>query len=181
MLRFGASIVLSDDVSGDRRSDIAIGAPEQDVNGLLNAGEVYFDGVHGTSFHRITASMPQAFPGFGSAFYCRFDGAGTRQTLVGAPFENADLVDRLREKTARQSTAIPGAKPPASNVRERNLIASAVTAESFRPKSDTETAFIWANRANRRISPQALNTLISANFRQNRAVLRNVGIRFESR
>jgi len=95
--RFGASIILSDDVSGDRRSDIAIGAPEQDVNGLLNAGEVFiFDGVHGTPFQRITASMPQAFAGFGSALaIADFGGTGTRQTIVGAPFQNADLVDRF--------------------------------------------------------------------------------------
>ena len=95
--RFGASIILSDDVSGDRRSDIAIGAPEQDVNGLLNAGEVFiFDGVHGTPFQSITASMPQAFAGFGSALaIADFGGTGTRQTIVGAPFQNADLVDRF--------------------------------------------------------------------------------------
>jgi hypothetical protein len=95
--RFGASIILSDDVSGDRRSDIAIGAPEQDVNGLLNAGEVFiFDGARGTAFQRLTASMPQAFAGFGSALaIADFGGTGIPQTIVGTPFENADLVDRF--------------------------------------------------------------------------------------
>jgi len=43
--------ILSDDVSGDGRPDILVSAPDQDVNGLLNARKVFiFEGANGKRF-----------------------------------------------------------------------------------------------------------------------------------
>src|SRR5438128_312472 len=91
--KFGASILLSADVSGDGRPDILVGAPDQDVNGLLNAGKVFiFKGASGKLFKRVTSAMPQAFAGFGYSLGTADFGGGI-QPVVGVPFQNADLVD----------------------------------------------------------------------------------------
>ncbi len=91
--KFGASIRLTNDVSGDGRPDILVGAPDQDVNGLLNAGKVFIlKGANGKPFKSVTSAMPQAFAGFGYALGTANFGAGI-QPVVGVPFQNADLVD----------------------------------------------------------------------------------------
>src|SRR4030095_12827702 len=48
---FGASVILTDDVTGDGRPDVVVGAPEQDLVDLANAGKVYvFRGSNGRLF-----------------------------------------------------------------------------------------------------------------------------------
>jgi hypothetical protein len=93
--KFGASIILRKDITGDGRPDILVGAPDQDVNGLINAGAVFvFRGANGNLFQSMTSAVPQAFAGYGYALATAdFDGDGIPESVVGTPFENADLVD----------------------------------------------------------------------------------------
>jgi len=93
--KFGASVALIPDVTGDGRPDIMVGAPDHTVNGLLNAGEAFiFKGRNGRLFKTVTSAMPKAFAGFGYAVTTAdFNGGGIPQTVVGAPFEDADLID----------------------------------------------------------------------------------------
>jgi len=94
--KFGASVALIPDVTGDGRPDIMVGAPDHTVNGLLNAGEAFiFRGNNGKLFKTVTSAMPKAFAGFGYAMTTAdFNGSGIPQTVVGAPFEDADLIDK---------------------------------------------------------------------------------------
>src|SRR5213596_910505 len=48
--RFGASIFLSSDVTGDGRPDILVGAPEQNARGELKAGQVFIFRGNGSRF-----------------------------------------------------------------------------------------------------------------------------------
>jgi len=93
--QFGASVAAIDDMTGDGRPDVAVGAPEEDVNGLINAGEtVIFDGALGSVFLTLTSETPQAFAGFGcSVLAADFDGDGTVTPVIGVPYQNADLID----------------------------------------------------------------------------------------
>lgn len=91
--RFGAAITLSLDVTGDGKSDVLVGAPDQTVNGLLNAGEAFiFSGANGKLFRSITSAAPKAFAGFGSVVTTAdFNSDGVLETVVGTPNEDADL------------------------------------------------------------------------------------------
>lgn len=93
--RFGASVALSGDVTGDGRADIFVGVPGQDLNGLINAGEtLIFNGASGTLFKTLTSATPRAFAGFGYAVTgADFDRDGIPSAAVGVPFQNADLID----------------------------------------------------------------------------------------
>jgi hypothetical protein len=93
--RFGATVTVISDVSGDRKADVLVGVPDQDVGGLINAGQaVIFNGAKGTLFQTLTSASPQAFAGFGSALAAAdFDGDGTPTPIIGVPFQNADLID----------------------------------------------------------------------------------------
>ncbi|MBA2434946.1 MAG: FG-GAP repeat protein [Chthoniobacterales bacterium] len=93
--KFGAAITLIADVTGDERPDVFVGAPEQDVNGLINAGQAYiYDGAGGSLFQTLTSETPQAFAGFGLAVDAiDFSGDGTPTAVVGVPFQNAELID----------------------------------------------------------------------------------------
>ena len=93
--QFGASVAAMDDMTGDGRADIAVGVPEQDVNGLINAGEaLIFDGANGSVFRTLTSETPQAFAGFGSAIVAvDFDGDGLVTPVIGIPYQHADLID----------------------------------------------------------------------------------------
>ena len=93
--KFGDFVTVTDDLTGDHRPDIFVGAPEQDVGGLINAGEGFiFDGARGKLFQTLSSETPQAFAGFGSAFVAPdLAGTGTLTKMVGVPFQNADLVD----------------------------------------------------------------------------------------
>ena len=93
--KFGTSVALTPDVTGDGRPDILVGAPDATVNGLQNAGEVLiFRGTNGRLFRTVVSEQPKAFAGFGFAVTTAdFNGDGTPETVIGVPFEDADLVD----------------------------------------------------------------------------------------
>src|SRR5204863_4628383 len=93
--KFGAALALIDDFTGDGRADVFVGAPEQDVNGLTNAGQTYiYNGANGTLFRTFNSETPQAFAGFGWALAGPdFDGDGTPTPLIGVPYQNADIPD----------------------------------------------------------------------------------------
>jgi hypothetical protein len=90
--KFGASVALSPDVTGDGRPDILVGAPDVTVNGLQNAGEVLiFSGSNGSLFSTVTSEQPTAFAGFGFAVTTA-NFTGTTQTVVGVPFEDIEII-----------------------------------------------------------------------------------------
>ena len=92
--KFGTSVALTPDVSGDGRPDILVGAPDATVNSLQNAGEVLiFRGNNGKLLRTLTSEQPKAFAGFGFAVTTAdLNGDGTPQTVVGVPFEDVDII-----------------------------------------------------------------------------------------
>jgi hypothetical protein len=93
--KFGSSVALSDDITGDRRPDILAGAPEHTVNGLANAGEAFvFSGANGKLSKVVTSAEPKAYAGFGYVLTTAdFNGDRILETVIGVPYEDADLVD----------------------------------------------------------------------------------------
>jgi hypothetical protein len=93
--KFGAFVTVTDDLTGDGRADIFVGAPEADVGGLIDAGSGFiYDGARGKLFQTLTSETPQAFAGFGSAFAAPdLAGTGTLTRIIGVPYQNADLID----------------------------------------------------------------------------------------
>lgn len=93
--KFGSSVALSDDITGDRRPDILAGAPEHTVNGLANAGEAFvFSGANGKLSKVVTSAEPKAYAGFGYVLTTAdFNGDQTLEKVIGVPYEDADLVD----------------------------------------------------------------------------------------
>ena len=92
---FGASVILTNDVTGDGRPDVVVGAPEQDLGSLDNAGKVYvFRGSNGRIVTTLTSEVTQAFAGFGFALASAdFNGDAIPETVIGVPFQNADIED----------------------------------------------------------------------------------------
>jgi hypothetical protein len=91
--RFGTSVALSPDVTGDGRPDILVGAPDATVNGLLNAGEVLIFKSSGRLSSTIVSEQPTAYAGFGYAVTsANFTGTGPSQIVVGVPFEDINIV-----------------------------------------------------------------------------------------
>ncbi len=92
--RFGAAVIFSNDLTGDGRPDVLVGAPEEDLGNLLNAGKVYiFRGSNGRLFTSLTSEKTQAFAGFGFALgTAAFDGTNSLKTVIGIPYQNADIV-----------------------------------------------------------------------------------------
>jgi len=90
--KFGTSVALSEDLTGDGRPDILVGAPDVTVNGLQNAGQVLiFTGSNGSLFRTLTSEEPTAFAGFGYAVTTgNFN--GTLQTVIGVPFQDKDII-----------------------------------------------------------------------------------------
>ena len=61
LARFGASVFASDDITGDRRADILVGAPDQNVNGVTHAGEVFvINGGNAKIFQSLISASPQS-------------------------------------------------------------------------------------------------------------------------
>jgi hypothetical protein len=94
-IKFGASVALTPDVTGDGTPDIMVGAPDQTVNNLRNAGKVYvFSGASGALSRTMTSAVPTAVAGFGSTVTTAdFNGDGVLETVVGTPFQDANLMD----------------------------------------------------------------------------------------
>lgn len=93
--KFGSSVALTDDLTGDRQPDVLVGAPDQTVNNLLNAGQAYlFRGSNGKLTRTISSAEPKAYAGFGSVVNAGdLNGDQTVQIVVGTPYQNADLID----------------------------------------------------------------------------------------
>ena len=92
---FGGAVIFTNDVTGDGRPDVLVGAPDHDLGDLLNAGKVYvFRGSNGRLFTTLTSEVTQAFAGFGFALATAdFDGDGSLETVIGVPFQTADIMD----------------------------------------------------------------------------------------
>lgn len=97
--KFGSSVCLSDDLTGDRRPDVAVGAPGQTVNGLLQAGAItVLDGRRGRVVQTISSASPQTRGLFGTGIAAAdFDGNRIETIIAGTPNENAviDTVSHL--------------------------------------------------------------------------------------
>jgi hypothetical protein len=97
--RFGASVFASDDVTGDGRADVLVSAPDQNVNGVSHAGEVFvFDG-RGKLLQSLTSASPQTHAHFGSAMTSAdFNRDGVATPVIAAPDQDAtvDSADRLQ-------------------------------------------------------------------------------------
>ena len=93
--RFGASVFASDNIAGDRRGDILVGAPDQNVNGVTHAGEVsVINGGSGKVFQSLTSASPQSGARFGSALSSAdFDGDGINTPIIGVPDRSLKLDD----------------------------------------------------------------------------------------
>jgi len=93
--KFGATILLSQDITGDGQADVLVAAPDQTVSGLLHAGEVFvFDGKSGLPLQSLTSITPQAFAGFGLALATiNLNGSQVATAVTGTPLQNADIED----------------------------------------------------------------------------------------
>ncbi|MFE7766046.1 FG-GAP repeat protein [Streptomyces sp. NPDC057438] len=97
--KFGAALALGD-VTGDGRADLAVGAPDETVNGKRHVGNVVLlkggpDGLTtagAQSFHQATAGVPgaaEAGDHFGSALRLRdVNGNGKADLAIGADGED---------------------------------------------------------------------------------------------
>ena len=90
---FGAALCVASDLTGDRRPDVAVGAPDQNVNGLLQAGAItVFDGRRGRIFKTINSAIPQERALFGGAVAAAdFDGDGVATIVAGTPNQDAHI------------------------------------------------------------------------------------------
>jgi hypothetical protein len=97
--KFGSSLCVSDDLTGDRRPDVAVGAPGQDVKGVRQAGEItVFDGRRGRAVQTISSAAPQTRGLFGAGIAAAdFDSNRTDTIIAGTPNQDAviDTVSHL--------------------------------------------------------------------------------------
>jgi len=91
--KFGTSLAVSDDLTGDGRADIVVDAPGQNVNNLLHAGTItIFDGQRGRVFQTLTSAAPQAHGAFGTGMTTAdFDSNGIATVVVGTPAQDAEI------------------------------------------------------------------------------------------
>ena len=91
--QFGASLFASDDLTGNRRPDVAVGAPGQNVNGLLGAGAItVFDGRRGRIFQTLTSAAPQAGAAYGAGLTAAdFDSNAIATVVAGTPNQDANI------------------------------------------------------------------------------------------
>jgi len=92
--KFGTSVAVSPDVTGDGRPDVLVGAPDTTVSGLQNAGEVLvYNGRNGKLVSTVISEQPTAYAGFGYAVTsANFTGAGPSKVVVGVPFEDVNII-----------------------------------------------------------------------------------------
>jgi hypothetical protein len=90
---FGASLCVSDDLTGDHRPDVAVGAPGQNVSGHLQAGAItVFDGRRGKVFQTLTSAAPQTGGAFGaSVAVADFDSNRVDTIVAGTPNKDATI------------------------------------------------------------------------------------------
>ena len=91
---FGTSVAGVPDADGDGRSDVLVGAPGEDENGLSSAGRAYlFSGATGALLHRVVSPAPRSGGGFGrsAAGLGDLNGDGRGDLAVGAPSENRNV------------------------------------------------------------------------------------------
>jgi hypothetical protein len=93
--KFGSSVAVSEDLTGDGRPDIIVGAPDHTANSLPNAGTAFiFRGTNGKLSRQVVSETPAARAGFGYVSVAAdLTGSGTLAIISGAPFQNADLDD----------------------------------------------------------------------------------------
>ena len=91
--KFGTSVALTPDVTGDGRPDILVGAPDVTVNGLQSAGQVFVFKGNGRLSRTVSSEQPTAFAGFGFAVTTGdFNGDGTPEIVIGVPFQDVNLI-----------------------------------------------------------------------------------------
>ncbi|HEY1583791.1 MAG TPA: integrin alpha [Chthoniobacterales bacterium] len=90
--KFGASVLATDDVTGDRQPDVLVGAPDRNVSGVNHAGEVFvFDG-RGKLSQSLTSANPQSDAHYGATLTeADFDRNGVATAVVGTPDADANL------------------------------------------------------------------------------------------
>jgi hypothetical protein len=91
--QFGAALCVASDLTGDRRPDVAVGAPGQNVNGLSQAGAItVFDGERGRIAETIKSAAPQRRGLFGAAVAAAdFDGDGVATVVAGTPNQDTTI------------------------------------------------------------------------------------------
>ena len=96
--RFGASVLASADITGDRRADIIVGAPDQNVNAFNSAGEAFvFDGQRGRVMQTLMSETPQTHAGFGTGLTSAvFPGNSAATAIISAPYQDANAGGRAR-------------------------------------------------------------------------------------
>jgi hypothetical protein len=91
--RFGAALAGVGDVNGDGVSDLAVGAPSQDVEGRGGVGVVFLvSGADGRHLHSLHSPNPQAGADFGRTLAGVGDvnGDGVPDLAVGDPLQDLE-------------------------------------------------------------------------------------------
>ena len=91
--QFGAALCVASDLTGDRRPDIVIGVPGQNVKNLSQAGAItVFDGKRGRIAETINSAVPQRRALFGAAVTAAdFGGHGVATVVAGTPNQDTSI------------------------------------------------------------------------------------------
>ncbi|MDX1420067.1 MAG: FG-GAP-like repeat-containing protein [Rubricoccaceae bacterium] len=88
---YGASLALAGDLDGDGVTDVFVGAPTEDVDGMSSVGRAYaFSGADGAPIRTYTSPTPEALGRFGASVAGAgdLDGDGVPDLLVGTVVED---------------------------------------------------------------------------------------------
>lgn len=91
--KFGAAVAATDDLTGDRRPDVLVGAPGADANGVMQAGMAFiFDGTRGRLSRTLTSVTPQDSASFGAAVTAAdFNADNLSTPIIGVPHEDTTI------------------------------------------------------------------------------------------